>query len=102
MNDNAYQRCQWCYGKGCLACASERERHMKEDIEPLFVAKSDNKHDFELLSSFFGKKALERAFLDERGNGMQEIMVNATLARMLQEMHKENRNVQEIKREEII
>jgi len=87
MHDNAYDQCQWCHGSGCLACAGERERHQKEAIEPIFIAKRDNEHDMSLLKQFFSREAIETAFME--GEGMQDVMVNATLARMLQAMHDE-------------
>ena len=69
QNDAAFAKCTWCYGKGCLACANERERHNQAALEPLFIAQKDNKHDMELLKQFFSKDAIEKAFLE--GEGMQ-------------------------------
>jgi hypothetical protein len=90
--DSAYFRCQWCHGKGCLACAGERAKDKKQLSEPLFVASTESEHDMELLKNFFGKEAIDKAFKDERGNGMQDILVNAVIARLLQTMHKEDKN----------
>ena len=78
--------CNFCRGKGCIACAGERARKEKEMMKPLFVAKTPG--DLQLLKDAIGKEALEKAFRPDPGrsyiSGVQEIEQNLAIASLLQ------------------
>ena len=78
--------CNFCRGKGCIACAGERARIEKEMMKPLFVAKTPE--DLQLLKDAIGREALEKAFRPDPGrsyiSGVQEIEQNLAIASLLQ------------------
>jgi hypothetical protein len=89
-NDMAYKNCRFCHGQGCLACEGEKEkaRQSNPGPTPIFVADPDNEHDMDLLRTFFGRPAIEKAF--GNGGGIHEIKLNAAVARLAQELHSES------------
>ena len=91
----AFPECSWCYGRGCNQCPSERKEYeanlldQLENPQPIFSAKTDNPHDMQLMKTYFGKEALERAFGPE-GGGQQEIERNGCVASLIQLLHSEH------------
>jgi len=58
---------------------------MTEEITPIFTADTNNSHDMELLKQYFGADAINKA-LGDKGNGHQEILDNAAIARLMQKL----------------
>ena len=85
--------CNFCRGKGCIACAGERARIEKEMMKPLFVAKTPG--DLQLLADAVGREALEKAFRPDPGrsyiSGVQEIERNLALASFRQHLREQRR-----------
>ena len=85
--------CNFCGGRGCIACAGERARIEKEMMKPLFVAKTPE--DLQLLKDAIGKEALEKAFRPDpifgHISGVQEIERNLALASLLQYLREHRR-----------
>lgn len=72
-------------------------------MNQIFTADLNNPHDIELLKTYFGAEAIKKA-LREGGGGHKEILQNAAIARLMQQMEAElppevrehNRRLQEM------
>lgn len=75
--------CDWCQGRGCVACAAKRKaldeeyaRQFPNGPEPIFTARRDNPEEMEALKRIVGREAVEKAF-GPGGGGIAEIEANA-------------------------
>jgi hypothetical protein len=87
----AYPGCQWCRGRGCLACPKQEEDDRFNAAKPIFTADLNNPEEVEQLKNVFGAQALEKAF-GPGGGGVQEIKLNAAVAmltRLLRRTHED-------------
>lgn len=71
--------CDWCSGRGCIACAEKRrqldaeyKRHVPNGPQPIFTADINDPAQVEEAKTVIGKEALEKAF-GPGGGGVEEI-----------------------------
>lgn len=85
----AFNRCNWCHGRGCNQCHLQREKYLEamKIPQPLFTANINDPEDMKLLKEVFGGQALEHAFGPD-GGGMPEIEQAAAIASFKQAMRK--------------
>ncbi len=79
----AFDGCSWCYGRGCLQCDEQRRKWEERQMEPMFVADTEDPEDMRDLREFLGGEALQKAF-GPGGGGVSEVRQNAALASLRQ------------------
>lgn len=73
---NAFSRCRFCHGEGCISCSTQLEKweaeHKDKLPEPLFTAKLDDPEDMAALKRCFSADALKETFVP-MGGGIEEL-----------------------------
>lgn len=88
FENGIYRDCQFCKGRGCLACTAEAnkeyQRQFPDGPKPIATFKTDDPADMEIAKKVIGIDAIRKAF-GEGGGGMSEVYDNLRTAGKLTE-----------------